>query len=123
MPTDAALVSSPIRPAVHVDDYKTMTVQRMSDVAARMGQCILKELKKQKIQHDPHASPSEFAIGERVFILMPAARSGPAYKLVRPFHGPFWVIANDANVVEVHPADCPKAADSRLPCAVYPGAP
>ena len=60
-------------------------------------------------QHDWHARPTEFAIGDRVFVLMLAARLGPAYKLARPFHGPFRVIATDANVVEVRRVDRPRA--------------
>ena len=45
---------------------------------------------------------------------MLAARSGPAYKLARPFHGPFWVIATDANVVRVRHVDHPRAAILRV---------
>ena len=35
-------------------------------------------------------------------------------KLVRPFHGPFRVIASDTNLAEVRPVDCPKAAILRV---------
>ena len=103
LPRDAALVSLPFQPAMHIDDYKTMMVQHTSDAWRLSRDNISKAQKKQKAQHDRHAIPAEFDVGDCVFVLIPAARSGPAYKLVWPFHGPFRVIATDTNVVEVRP--------------------
>ena len=82
LPRDAALVSLPFQPAIHVDDYKTMMVQHTSNAWWLARDNVSKAQKKQKVQHDRHAIPAEFDVGDRVFVLMPAARSGLAYKLV-----------------------------------------
>ena len=84
-----------------------MMVQRMSDAWRLAWDNVSMAQKKQKAQHDRYARPAEFDVGNRVFVLMPA---GPAYKLARPFHGHFWVIAINANVVDVCLVDRPEAA-------------
>ena len=43
---------------------------------------------------------------------MPAARSGKAYKLSRPFHGPYRIVKMHKNGAEVRPIDKPN--DERL---------
>ena len=44
-----------------------------------------------------------------MFVYMPAAQSGKAYKLARPYHGPYRVVTCSDNTVEVRPVDRPKA--------------
>ena len=56
-----------------------------------------------------HACPCAFQERERVLVFMPAARLGKAYKLCRPFHGPYHVIGVHENGVEVKPVDQPRA--------------
>ena len=52
--------------------------------------------------------------GERVFVYMPAAKSNTAYKLARPFHGPYRVVHVVDNGVEVRPVDQPHATPTRV---------
>ena len=48
-----------------------------------------KAQKKQKTQHDKRARNTVFTVIDCVFVYMPAIRSGPAYKLTRPYKGPY----------------------------------
>ena len=45
---------------------------------------------------------------------MPAIRSGPAYKLMRPYKGPYRVITTHPNGVELQSVDHPKAKTIRV---------
>ena len=58
-----------------------------------------------------------FSVGDRVFVYMPAARSGKAYKLSRPFHGTFRIITMHDNGVDVRRVDRPQDATIRVPFA------
>ncbi len=48
-----------------------------------------------------------FAEGDRVFVYMPVARSGKAYKQSRPFHGPYRIVKLFENGAAVRPVDKP----------------
>ena len=63
---------------------------------------------KQKRQH------VKFAVGDRVFVNMAAIHSGPAYKLTRPYEGPYQVIATHLNGVELQSVQQPKAKPIRV---------
>ena len=69
---------------------------------------------QQKQHHDARARSATFVEGERVFVYMPAAKSGTAYKLARPFHGPYRVVHVVDNGVEVRPVDRPHATLTRV---------
>lgn len=69
---------------------------------------IQKAQSQHKVHHGRHACPHTFQEGERVFMFMPAARSGKPYKLSRPFHGPYRIIRVVENGVEVRPVDKPQ---------------
>ena len=58
--------------------------------------------------------PATFVEDERVFVYMPASKSGTAYKLARPFHGPYRVVHVVDNGVEVRPVDRPHATLIRV---------
>ena len=45
---------------------------------------------------------------------MPAAKSGKAYKLAGPFHGPYQVIHVVENCLEIQPVDQPHATPIRV---------
>ena len=49
----------------------------------------------------------KFRVGDRVFVLMPAIRSGPAYKLCRLYRGPYLVISTYLNGVELQSVQQP----------------
>lgn len=58
-----------------------------------------------------------WSIGDRLFVYMPAAKSGKAYKLSRPFHGPYRIITMHDNGADVRRVDRPQDATIRVPFA------
>jgi len=74
----------------------------------------VKAQKKQKLYHDKKARATSFRVGDRVFVHMPALKTGPAHKLARPFKGPYRVLATYPNGAEVVPVDRPRAAPIRI---------
>ena len=110
LPTKAVLAHPPVRGAIHLDDYKTVFGQRMTEAWRVARNTIGKAQQRQKEQHDRHARPVGFMVGERVFVKMPATNSGLAHRLAQSFYGPYHITASDHNVVYVVPVDCPKAS-------------
>ena len=55
-----------------------------------------------------------FVEGDRVFVYMPAARSGKAYKLSRPFHGPYRIVKLYESGADVQPVDNPRIDPIRV---------
>ena len=64
----------------------------MSEAWKLAGDVIKKAQGQQKQQHDVWAQATTFTEGQLVFMFMHAGRSGKAYKLARPFHGPYRVV-------------------------------
>ena len=58
-----------------------------------------------------------FIIGDRVFVYMPAAKYVKAYKLSRPFHGPYRIITLHNNGADVKSVDRPQDATIQVPLA------
>ena len=57
--------------------------------------------RRQKQQHDRLAKDPGFKVGERVFVYMPAAEQGEAYRLAKKFRGPFYILAINNNGLEL----------------------
>ena len=89
LPTDMALSPPTVRHTMDVDDYKSRMLLDMSNAWKLAQENLEKAQGKQKHQHDKNARDFKFAVGDRVFVHMPAIRSGPAYKLTRPYKGPY----------------------------------
>lgn len=72
---------------------------------------IKKAQKRQKVYYDRKTRPPNFSVGERVFLLKPAEKSGEKRKFARPYHGPYWVVdftPNNASLCRVDkPQDKP----------------
>ena len=109
LPTDLALSPPTVRQTIDVDDYKSRMLVDMSTAWKLAQENVRKAQGKQKRQHDKHAVDFKFRVGDRVFVLMPAIRSGPAYKLCRPYRGPYRVISTYLNGVELQSVQQPKA--------------
>lgn len=107
---EAALNSPMDRGLIALDDYKTLTVVRMTEAWQLVKDRIEVAQKQQKTQNDRRARPSMFEPGDRAFMYMQAARSGKAYKLARSYHGPYHVITSSESTVEVRPVDRPNAS-------------
>lgn len=77
--------------------------------------------KCQKQQHDLKAKDVNFSMGDRVFVIKPATKTGRTRKFVRPFEGPYRVIATydngDVCLVDKPTTDSIRVALGRLrPC-------
>ena len=92
LPTEAVLCSPPsLALQSDADDYVAEITKRISPAWGLAGDTIKKAQVQQKQQHDVCARSATFVEGECVFVYMPAAQSGAAYKLARPYHGPYCV--------------------------------
>ena len=114
LPTEAALSPPVVRHTISIDDYKSFMQQALSDAWGLAQESIKKAQQKQKRQHDKRAKDFMFSPGERVFVYMPAIRLGQAYKLTRPYKGPYRVIATYPNGVELQSVEHPKAKTIRV---------
>ena len=87
-------------------------------ILARPGRGLRKNVQKaqkqQKKYHDKWVRMPAFTAGCRVFVYMPAARSGKAYILSRPFHGPYRIVKMHENGAEVRPIDKPNDEPVRV---------
>ena len=81
LPTEEALSQPVKRCYLKYDDYRSQIVRNLSEAWARARQNIQKAQRQQKKQHDQKTRMPMFSVGDRVFVYMPAARSGKAYKL------------------------------------------
>ena len=64
---------------------------------------------QQKKKYDRNAKDVNLNIGDRVMVYMPSEMQEKNWKLARPFHGPYRVIAKTPNNVEVCIIDDPTA--------------
>ena len=70
---------------------------------------IRKSQKKQKRHYDQYAHEPTFRVGEQVFLYVPSAKSGPAYKFALPYKGPYRVLQVCDGVADVKQIDHPGA--------------
>ena len=127
LPTEVCLDVSPSRQEMDLDSYKTEVATHMAD-AWRIARNNVKDAqRKQKRQYDKRTRPVKYAVGDRVFVLMPGARNTKAYKFARPFHGPYRVMVVHDTGLEVRPVDRPQsplirvAFDRVRPCSTEIG--
>ena len=92
MHTEDSLPSGLNRGIMDADDYRTEIVTRLQEAWELARNSIKKAPARQKKQYDHTACPEEFKVEDRVIVYMPAAKPGPAYKLARPYHGPYRVV-------------------------------
>ena len=114
LPTETILCPPAPREPVVLDDYKSFMMREMSNAWETAQKSVQKAQKKQKRQHDKAAKDVDIQVGERVFVYMPALKSGPAHKLARPFQGPYRVVETYPNGVAVIPVEKPRAASIRV---------
>ena len=107
LPTELALSPPVQRDSVQLDDYKSRMVRAMSETWELARQSIKKAQGKQKIHHDKTARNAELKVGDRVFVFMPAMKTGPAYKLARSYKGPYRIMQLYPNGAELLLIDKP----------------
>ena len=110
LPTEAALDHPVEREHVDLGEYGAELAENLTEAWESARSCIKQAQSKQKKNYDSRASTSSapFRVGQRVFVYKPSAKSGPAYKFARPFHGPYRVVELTANNAKVRPVDRPE---------------
>ena len=114
LPTPEVLTPPVQRYPVDATDYRTEMTTRMSEAWESARVHVKKAQNRQKKQYDRHAAPCNVVAGDRVFVYMPAAKSGRAWKLDRPFYGPYRVVRALEGGVEVVPIDKPQENPIRV---------
>lgn len=75
---------------------------------------IKKAQKRQKKNYDRHARQPTYQVGDRVFVYVPSAKSGKAYKFALPYKGPYCVLDISDNVACLQLVDQPKSDTIRV---------
>ena len=114
LPTDEALMPPVQRYPIDTTDYRAEFTTKMSEAWESARYHVKKAQSRQKKYHDRHAKPKQFTPGDRVFVYMPAAKSGQAWKLARPYHGPFRIVKVMEGGVEVAPVNRPQDKSFRV---------
>ena len=110
-PTSEVLSVIPSRYPFQLDDYKSEVVKSFGE-AWELAKDNIK--KAQKYQHDKKANDVNFAVGDRVFVYMPASKANKAYKFAKPFEGPYRVLATYDNGADVRLVDQLSAESIRV---------
>ena len=108
IPTETALsyVRSPY--AIDVEDYKEELLAGLS-LAWKLASDHIKQAQVvQKTYYDRSAKEVNLKVGDRVMVFMPAEAQGKAWKLSRPFHGPYRVLKTTPTNAEVRLVDRPE---------------
>ena len=82
-------------------DYCSKLVAHLSDAWALAHQNIKKAQSKQKKQYDKRSTGPKIKIGDQVMVYFPDQVKGKAWKLARPYHGPYKVLALTPTNAEV----------------------
>ena len=94
LPSQSVLNQQPSPYAVDITDYKTEFVSNQSNSWKLAKENVTVAQSRQKKQHDKHARQHQFKTGDRFMIYMPSVVTGKAWKLARPYHGPYRVECN-----------------------------
>ena len=97
---------------IDLRDYKEEMTYSFS-IAWQLAQAeISKAQGRQKKFHDKGAKQPILQVGDRVFVYNPSKKQGKAYKLARPFMGPYWILKLYDNGAELRSISKPAAAAS-----------
>ena len=114
LPT-ATVLTPPKDPQVcDLDDYKSTLVKEMSAAWSRARECVERAQKRQKRFYDQSKRNSSFVVGDRVFVCMPAKRTGHMQKLACPFQGPYRVMEVYPNGLDVCLVEKPGSPTIRI---------
>ena len=81
LPTEAALSTPLTRAYIDTDDYKTELTLNFTEAWDLARQQVEKAQRQQKRFYDRRSRKPTFRVGDRVFLYMPAAKTGQAYNL------------------------------------------
>ena len=92
---------------VDSEDYKSELTSSLSGAWESARANIQNAQVHQKHQYDKHSKEAKLAVGDRVMVHMPQSVSGKAWKLARPFYGPYRVLSLTSTNAEVKLIDKP----------------
>ena len=101
LPTETVLSPPVDRHLMELDDYKSTMIREMNSAWSRAQDSVVKAQMQQKRQYDKAARNADFSVGDRVFVCMPARKTGHMRKLACLFEGPYRVVAVYPNGVDV----------------------
>ena len=108
LPTETILSLPVDRRIIDLDDYKSTMMREMSYAWSQAQGAVARA---QKQQHDKKTNDPEFF---RVFVSMPARKTGHMRKLACPFEGPWRVVALHRNGMDVRLVEKPKSQPIRV---------
>ena len=101
LPTDEVLNVPVDQRNIDLRDYKEEMTHRFS-IAWQLAQAeISKAQGRQKKFHDKGVKQPILQVGDRVFVYNPSKKQGKAYKLARPFMGPYWILKLYDKMVQI----------------------
>ena len=114
LPTDEVLNVPVDQRNIDLRDYKKEMTHRFS-TAWQLAQVeISKAQGRQKKFHDKGAKQPILQVGDRVFVYNPSKKQGKAYKLARPFMGPYQILKLYDNGADLRLISKPAAASIRV---------
>ena len=123
LPSALGVEFEPLRDHVDLCTYSAEVMSNLQGAWDTTRTIIQKAQAKQKRFHDRKAKAPNYHKGQRVFVHMPWAKQGKAYKFARPYHGPYHVVAVHDTGVSVCSIDNPSKDPIRVafnrvhPCA------
>ena len=108
LPTEAMLNTPRTCYQVDLEDYKTDLVANFSEAWQLARQNVQQAQKKQKQYYDQKTKEPQYRVGDRVFVHMPGAVQGKAWKFSRPFYGPYRILELTHTNASVRPVDRPQ---------------
>ena len=108
VPTETALNQPRTVYQIDFPDYCSELVAHLSDAWALAHQNIKKAQSKQKAQYDKRCRTPAIKVGDKVMVYFPDQVKGKAWKLARPYHGPYEVLALTPTNAEVRLASSPQ---------------
>ena len=104
LPTETVLSPPPDRQVLMLDDYKSTLVRELSASWRQAQESVQIAQNQQKRQYDKSEKNSKFSIGDRVFVCMPANKTGNMRKLAQ---GPYHVAEVYPNGLDIRPVEKP----------------
>ena len=108
MPSDSALNCASTPYMVDLDDYKSELTCNLSDAWTMAKESIQEAQVHQKTSiRQTQQRVYRLVVGDRVMVYMPQSVTGKAWKLARPFYGPYCILSHPQISAEVRLIDKP----------------
>lgn len=75
-----------------VAEHRERVVEHIEIARRISAQNIQRAQQRMKDLHDRYAEPTQFQLGDRVWVFCPKNRKGVSKKLAHNYHGPYWIV-------------------------------